>query len=118
MSKKKETKEVGDVAALRNALESVLAEIGEHADNGMEVVWCGIKGKTIRKCRAALAKPPRQCDVGTAYEQSERFMSYCFAKKHCEECSAHKQAEKGVLCHLFWAQLPHEATAEEGDSNA
>lgn len=28
----------------------------------------------IEKCNAALFAPPRQCDVGTAEEQSDRFM--------------------------------------------
>ena len=68
-------------------------------------------------------KPVRNCDVGTAEEQAERFMKFCEAHKPDE----HQFTEHGELlcpstgceliacnygqCALVWAQMPY----EEGD---
>lgn len=56
---------------------------------------------------AALSAPPRNCDVGTAEEQNNRFKRFCDSKsmgycwgRGCRKCMAQ------------WLQLPY----EEGES--
>ena len=65
----------------------------------------------LRKAKAALAAPRRNCDVGTAEEQTRRMEAeYCYVQKSCyespsgRECPLHK-AE--VDCRLIWAQMPY-----------
>lgn len=62
----------------------------------------------------ALRMPPRQCDVGTAEEQAERYKAYC--RKHftpdqlggnCRKCPL--KDRRGWSCQLAWAQTPYEA---------
>ena len=51
---------------------------------------------------AALSDPPRNCDVGTADEQSERFDRWCDRKniKDCWGIGCRK-------CLIAWAQMPY-----------
>lgn len=51
---------------------------------------------------AALSDPPRNCDVGTAEEQDERFDRWCDRKniKDCWGISCRK-------CLIAWAQMPY-----------
>ena len=70
---------------------------------------CGVDPVEIRDiARAALASPPRNCDVGTAAKQSERYEKFCYA---------HRSREKGCgdcplcdipCCEFGWAQMPYE----------
>ena len=62
----------------------------------------------------ALSEPPRNCDVGTAEEQAERFNHQCF-RHHTGRCSPHCStlpAKTISECVLKWSQMPYEA--EEG----
>lgn len=69
-SKKQETIEqsvtdcnhLGNSAELRKACEALMSEIGGYLTDGLEVIWCSISGKTIKKASAALSAPPRNCD--------------------------------------------------------
>ncbi len=70
-------------------------------------VACGI---IAAKVKHALAAPPRNCDVGTAEEQTERFLAYCYrmqvvSENLCEQCPLYSQKD----CRLAWAQMPYEA---------
>lgn len=61
--------------------------------------------------RKALVLPRRNCDVGTAEEQSNRFEDYCMKHKNggsCRECSFNENLN---MCALEWAQTPY---AQEG----
>lgn len=57
----------------------------------------------------ALAAPARNCDVGTADEQAERFVEFCDEEKgnreHCRNCRLCNAQD----CELAWAQLPYDA---------
>lgn len=72
----------------------------------------------LDKAKSALAEPIRNCDVGTAEEQAERFYSFC--KTHqsgilgicssqcpCKDCCN--------MCHCLtkWAQMPYEEGGAE-----
>ena len=62
----------------------------------------------LDKAKAALAAPPRNCDVGTAEEQAKRLNEWCNGR-HCINCRF-----KGGWpdeCKLKWAQTPY----KEGD---
>ena len=61
---------------------------------------------TIRRiAKAALEKPPRNCDVGTADEQLDRQTLYC--NKRYEERKSACLTCKPCPCYLEWAQLPY-----------
>lgn len=97
---------VGDAAKLRVALLrcDAIAQLPE-VRNEQSI-------KDMRNIiRQALAAPPRNCDVGTAEEQTRRMEAeYCHVQKSCyespsgRECPLHK-AE--VDCRLIWAQMPY-----------
>lgn len=62
---------------------------------------------------AEIGRPRRNCDVGTAMEQSERFSAYCRTHKHPEaEClTCPIIGETCGYCELAWAQMPYEEGA-------
>ena len=61
--------------------------------------------------QAALAIPRRQCDVGTAEEQAERFKRFC-GQFACPECTLTGKSGRMFLCYAQWAQMPY--AAQEG----
>ena len=66
---------------------------------------------TIEKIKAARSMPKRNCDVGTAEEQAERFGRYCdkFTQDglHCETCPCCVKITFG-RCEFAWLQMPYE----------
>ena len=68
--------------------------------------------------KGALAKPLRNCDVGTEHEQSDRFAEFC--RHHQEGCGlgygskgiGHPKvtcpAFKNIECSIVWSQMPYE----------
>lgn len=58
---------------------------------------------------AALEAPPRNCDVGTAAEQTRRMdAEYCTVQKSCYESPDGRRCplyQTGVDCRLVWAQM-------------
>ena len=62
------------------------------------------------KAESALSEPSRQCDLGTAEEQAERFIDYCCDKCDGSKCKHGLYREDEVYkCALKWAQMPYEA---------
>lgn len=109
-----------DAAKLRDALvkAATMLAVCEWPDGtDMEGV-----AKLRRDIDAALAAPPRNCDVGTVEEQQERFAKYCRVHSDAHECGigyaignpkAKCPAYKTIDCQLVWAQMPY----EEGGAN-
>lgn len=70
----------------------------------------------IPKANAAISAPPRNCDVGTAEEQFERYQNFC--RRHyyscgCARCPANKTRMHGTSnCDLAWAQESYVAESE------
>lgn len=75
----------------------------------------------MSEARAVLAKPERNCEVGTVEEQMKKFRQFCESHKPAESeftetgellCPA-SGCELGVCnygqCALKWAQMPYEA---------
>lgn len=60
---------------------------------------------------AALSAPPRNCDVGTAEEQTRRLRANCERHKpSCKGCECLTDIKR-VNCWLAWAQMPYESEA-------
>ena len=93
---------------LREALgkiENLLLDEAKWADE-----MTNNKAIALSIIQEALSLPRRNCDVGTAEEQYDRFLSFC--KSHpinesgeCEGCPLFGRCRS---CHLEWAQLPYE----------
>lgn len=57
---------------------------------------------------AALAEPVRNCEVGTAEEQSRRFCDFCRPRlEPCDRCVCLDGSRKG-RCEFVWAQMPYD----------
>lgn len=89
-----------------NKLREALSEISNLAD-ALDIDNTNVVA-ILDQCRDALAEPERNCDVGTAEEQSERYEKFCYA---------HRSREKGcggcplcdiVCCGFAWLQMPYE----------
>ena len=117
---------VGNAAKLREAVVEIVRKLNSLDEN------CAVDPVEIRDlARAALAAPPRNCDIGTAEENGERFKNFC--RNHqfisvdsednfppvyvCsnESCPLHDYyiAHGEDNCELAWAQLPYESEAEK-----
>ena len=66
--------------------------------------------KTVQLIRSALALPRRNCDVGTAEEQFERWKALCNQyEDSCEGCPCDGYPYTPDYCFAMWAQMPYEA---------
>ena len=90
---------------MRRALERVV-EIADREWNSFRETPAMKEMRDV--CTSALSAPPRQCDVGTAEEQQERFNRFCH---RCEDGCPLAECETIVECAINWAQTPY---AEEG----
>lgn len=117
-------RECGNYAAMREALEYVL-DFDATDDTAMEdgltdgervAEYADHIEECQKKARAALASPPRNCDVGTAKEQLARFIAFCKGQRlhssgHADTCNPKCPCRDGGdvnLCALTWAQMPYE----------
>ena len=66
-----------------------------------------IEAARVTRAMRAYEGKLRNCDVGTAEEQAERFKAYCVGRR-CRECPWPRIRS----CDLAWAQMPYKA--EEG----
>ena len=100
---------VGDAAKSREAVGYILkyadsAACRDHDEHTRHYI------DQIRKwAQSALAEPPRQCNIGTAAEQTKRFKDFCERHGECmgEDCTCPIVFTPGI-CELVWAQLPYE----------
>lgn len=109
---------LGNSAKMREALEKALEGIKTlsktHNDDLPEDV-CVILGRIAFDATEALSAPPRNCDVGTAEDQAERFHSFCKSNKQpgdvysCDRCKLNSIED----CELAWAQMPYEEGGAE-----
>ena len=61
------------------------------------------------KVKTALATPPRNCDVGTAEEQAQRFELFCCQAYCSKKCPLYGKPNIGgeCGCAIEWAQMPY-----------
>ena len=60
----------------------------------------GEMAKALDKAKAALAEPPRNCDIGNALEQVSRHRIWCKCGGGC--------AVSCKMCFAKWSQMPYE----------
>ena len=74
------------------------------------------------KAAESLKKSLRNCDVGTAEEQSDRFDKFCYSHNKCFQCpvksiwnSHHRQKQlcEIIRCEIIWSQMPYEERGAE-----
>ena len=100
----------GNVAAMRNALESARNWcLNRLCNASCQVTVEGL----LSVVNAALSVPPRQCDLGTAEDQLRRWRKYCENFHYCVDCPANKKDGISADCFANWSQIPY----EEGDEN-
>ena len=83
-------------------------QVEPHGEAGADCPW--------KKIRAALSSPPRNCDVGTAEEQSVRFRNMC-NKYYDDENPCNKKCPMTAFdimhgwprCQSYWGQMPFKA---------
>lgn len=102
--------QLGNAKAMREALNEIQLVCYKAGITIGYDVACGI---IKSKSRAALSVPPRNCDVGTAEEQAERFYSFCkkFQSDIQGMCSSRCPCKECCdMCHCLikWAQMPYE----------
>ena len=105
--------EVGNNKAMREALEMFCGYSETVLNTGM---FNRVHLETLlNKAKAALAKPPRNCDVGDAVAWEKRFGEECDKGHTCSECPVRHaetrmaiEIDKGTRCAFIWAQMPYD----------
>ncbi len=105
----------GNAAAMREALEIIARKADKVDKIGMgynDAVEISLDIQSVAE--AALSAPPRNCDVGTADDQAERFVAECKRHDHCSTCPVHAmwgvwRVGQPKSCKFIWAQMPYEA---------
>ena len=98
--------EANNNAMLREAVESI-------ADNLERRLFAKYPSSATdewmwQKANSALANPPRNCDVGTAEEQFERWHAFCDSyDKDCTGCPCDGPVLSMAYCFSNWAQMPY-----------
>jgi hypothetical protein len=65
--------------------------------------------------KSALAEPMKNCEVGSAKDQSLRFYYFCFHHHACEKgCEGCPLLNCEPCCELAWAQMPYEKEVNNG----
>lgn len=107
----------GNTAKMREALEAVV-KVGYPHNFQHEAPhisgYCYEITAAIKQCFAALAEPARNCDVGTAEEQEERYIK--LKRAHIDRltyCPA--QGQSWFPDSLYWAQMPYEEEANNDE---
>ena len=120
MESKSKNVQSSNESALREALQTIHDKVNSLDEE------CGVDPIEVRDiARAALKKPPRQCDVGTAVEQLRRYCKFTDRYNPCsykgnvrcaEDCPIHKKlTQEGhgeLLCQLEWGQMPYEEVSK------
>lgn len=109
------SQDVGNMKAMREAWEVVLDAL-KKAYATAEVNRVRL-ADSIDVITAALAAPPKNCEVGTAEEQEKRFAKVCRANSKgwvrglCSEtCPLSRDYQSE--CALAWAQTPYKEGGE------
>ena len=103
--------EANNMAAMREAI----VRLREIANTAFERMREGVETVNLPQaiwhwCEKAMSAPPRNCDVGTAKEQYERFRDYCYSKK----CPFIAKDNTLSQIAFTWAQMPYEEGVANG----
>ena len=100
-----------NAAAMREACANIAEYAKTAACHTEDAHLIGYLNQIERWAEAALAAPPRNCDIGTAEEQSDRLDAFCLRHKYCSSCPC-KYTEK-TSCSINWALMPYEEGGAE-----
>lgn len=104
---------LGNAAKMRDALaaaQDLLARIDFDADSDLD----DMAAPVVAKIGQALAAPPRNCDVGTAREQADRYREVELKRiAHLTRCP-HAGFSAFFPKALDWANMPYEAAQKGG----
>ena len=108
---------VGNAAKMREALKETQSVIAKCMDI-LNMIPSGVPydgliddvadelGDLRDSCvNPALAVPPRNCDVGTADEQTNSYLAFC-DRHTCQSCPV--GFKRKTDCGFIWAQMPYE----------
>ena len=98
--------QLGNAAAMREALSDAcyaMFNFLKTQNGGYEEM-----AEALDKAKSALSAPPRNCDIGTAEEQAERFDEFCYNHRSREKGCGDCPLLEGGPCELAWAQMPYE----------
>ena len=99
--------EASNVKAMREALNEIrsrLSYLYERLDGTFDPP--ALK-EVYEIARTALSAPPRNCDVGTAEEQEERFTKFCRGQD-CKRTCPFSDDYDPYRCEFAWGQMPYE----------
>ena len=99
---------VGDAAKLREAVEKLMTPFQAIVD-GTTVAYD--PDTVLKIAKEALAAPRRNCDVGTAEEQTARYDKFCNMNRTVEKCCTDCPALGVADCEFIWGQRPYESEA-------
>ena len=100
--------------SVENALDKLL--LWNYTDQDTARMALGV----VNKLNAEISAPPRNCDIGTAEEQAERFRRFCGTHKPdesqfteegellCQSTGCELIACNYGQCALAWSQMPYE----------
>ena len=98
----RKNKQVGNAAKLREAIDYLCERMAD-----MDATF---DPSEVECLRAALAAPPRNCDIGTTTEQSDRMRHFClYDQGGCGGCSRRNKGMTFRECVIDWGQMPYEA---------
>ena len=97
----------GNTAAMREALEHIKKLAREFSVGNYYI--SEFPKMLLDVIRPALVAPPRNCDVGTIEEQTNRFRDYCCGKCDGSKCKHAIYMEDTIYkCAIEWTQMPYE----------
>lgn len=109
----------GNAAAMREALEQIRNDLWDLMGTSSESARSNMACDMSRKISAALSEPARNCDVGTADEQADRFKAFCYANRTPDnECSKEcpfNDTSAVCYCQARWAQMSYEKKEENSN---
>ena len=110
---REKSSQIGNAEKMRDALSGLLEIVCIDCNSSYKVDGKCVKCPRVVSAEAALSAPPRNCDVGTAKEQEERFRKFCASHYNinnvdgeCDSCPIKEVI--GVDCAIAWSQLPYE----------
>lgn len=93
----------------REELQRISAAITVNSlPNEVRTIVCKISLEEVKHIvDTILADPLRNCDVGTACEQVERFQWFCDTRP-CDMCTFKNKVNETLDCAIHWVQMPYE----------
>lgn len=89
---------------LREALETLVDLVDTWKDHLPPAIRDGEVSSALNKANVVLDEPTKNCEVGTAKEQGERFTELCNQRRLHSKCPPGSCA----CCAIAWAQTPYD----------